>query len=313
MKSNQNSLKSTKGTSPYTSTKTAIPHHNPFPRTVRLSIPEMQDKNLYHDNNKNSGCITYKEPRKEQSPENPNLNSGKILSNKIKAINLNLDIKEMNNERKRSKSPFVDESNLLESVKNVQMNYKNMNENAHHERKLSHYESNRDEKISIKEILKNNFFKENSVSHNKTNSVNYEVKNLLYKGINQLSYNQNQMNCTQNQRNFNQTHDNSKESTAKHHNNPENKQDFLYEQRERGLQSQEKNSKHYKENINETPFGSLAREKFAAERSLLAMNERKNIANQVPISSFVNHMNLRNVKVSCNSPTFNINLEIKGD
>ena len=144
-----------------------------YPRTVRLSIPEMQEKSAYNDN-RNTGSITYKEPRKEQSPDNQGYNSGKILSNKVKAINMEAA------DRKRSKSPFIDDKTLLENVKST---YKHMNETYNIERKQSHnYESCRDEKIVIKELLRNNFFKEHPTSHGKTSSVhqiNYEIKNLL--------------------------------------------------------------------------------------------------------------------------------------
>jgi hypothetical protein len=70
----------------------------------------------------------------------------------------------------------------------------------------------------------------------------------------------------------------------------------------------DKSLKNYKENNNETPFASLAKEKNL-ERSML---EKKHLVNEVPVASFVNHLNLKNLKMPSNSPHFNANLESRG-
>lgn len=268
---------------------------NPYPRTIRLSIPEIQEKQAMMEAAKNSGSITYKEPRKEQSPENSSLNSGKILSNKVKVMNVNLDNERA--ERKRSRSPFLDEKAFVESVKNSSAARQTIDppQFSNFESKPQNFESNRDDRIAIKEILRNNFFKE--ANHSKSNSVhqiNYEIRNLL----NRIPSNNPSSNHTPN----NYSVSIKPQQASVNLKNTLNDRSNLF---------QDKSLRSYKENNNETPFASLAKEKnLNLERSIA---DKKNLVNEVPVSSFINHMNLKNFKNSSNSPHFNVNMDSRGN
>lgn len=272
--------------------KSKVIANNQFPRTVRLSIPEMKEKAAFNESSKNIGCVTYKEPRKEQSPENLNLNSGKILSNKMKSLYVNAE-----NEKRRSKSPFLDEKSLIDGIKNAGNYYRNMKENMQNEKKIINYENQREEKIFVKDILRGNFFKE---SHNKSNSVHqisYDIKNLLKNVQNQSNKSPINPNIIHHS-SISQNQANMIKTMNKYSNNPENRIDNNCNQHDKE-RTNNLNIINYKEDIAETPFASLAKEK----------NQKKNLANEVPVSFFVNHLNLKNLKISSISPNQNFNYE----
>lgn len=244
---------------------------NAYPRTVRLSIPEMQEKAGLNDYSKNNGSHTYKEPRKEQSPDVSAINSGKILANKARCINIANEI-----ERHRSKSPFENTFNCYKNNNNEGIGYiMSKNNNVVNNENFFY---SKDEKLPVKEILKNNFFKETQKTHNKSQSVHqitYEVKNLMNKSQNQLNLTQNTLKLL-----------------AKFNNEHCKKINLVPEADEK----QEFNDPHlnkFKENIDETPFASLN------NKEKRGLNERR-LVNEVPIASFINHLNIKNINSNKN-------------
>lgn len=247
---------------------------NVYPRTVRLSIPEMQEKAGLNDYSKHNGSHTYKEPRKEQSPDVSAINSGKILANKARCINISNEI-----DKHRSKSPFENTFNCYKNFNNHEsIGYiMSKNNNFVNNENIAYV---KDEKLPVKEILKNNFFKETQKTHNKSQSVHqitYEVKNLMNKSQNQLNITQNTLKLL-----------------AKFNNEHSKKINLVPEADEK----QEFNEPHlnkFKENLDETPFASLNNKEKRGH------NERR-LVNEVPIASFINHLNIKNINSNKNNP-----------